>query len=123
MKKFVRVLKWILIFILIIAAGWLAFFFRVNIGVWIRRFLGTFRPDNPPRTVVGPEGEVIGEEVEIVRSSNPLRDKGELTLSNGDTVTLPDGVVDSDVIGVVKVEGTEVYDIQIKHTNLTDVFD
>lgn len=115
-------LRWVAAGIVAVALVAVAVIFDVNVGKILKRILGANNTGSKPSTVVDDAGKEIGEESTIVKDRNPLRDKTQVNLSNGEKVDLPEGMVDSDVKRVVKVETGE-YKVEKKHRNLTDVFD
>ena len=113
-------LKIALAVIVVLLAGWLAVLIGTNVGGLISRIMGTRK--KLPTAFVNSDGTIVGEEVGIVISKNPLRDKGSLKLSNGNSVNLPKGVKDKDV-GKVTIVKMGVYNVEKKHIVLSDIFD
>ena len=113
------VLKIVLAVIIVVLTGWLAILIGTNVGGLLSRISGIRK--KRVTAFVNSDGTVVGEQVNIVTNKKPLRDKGSLKLSNGDTVNLPKGIKDKDV-GKVTIVKTGVYNVEKKHIVLTDVF-
>lgn len=114
------VLRWVLVVLVVVALITFAVKGRVNVGAIINTLLGRKRRGTKPLINRDPKfgGTVVG----ITPNPDPLRDKGELDLDDGTTLSLPEGMVDTDVKEVIKVkEG--VYSVQAPTAGrLTDVF-
>ena len=118
-KKTWQVLQWVLIGIGILLLGWVAKAFKVNIGKYISNFTG--KRKKSPMSILNAGGDQIGQAVEIVRSKNPIRDRGVIKTSDGQTIQLPKGVSDNDVTRVTVVDTG--YRVEVRHAKTTDVFD
>lgn len=117
MDKWLRIIAAVVV---AIALGWLAIALDINIGGLIKRILG--KKGKPEEVEIkNDQGDVVGETTTIIEDPNPLRDKGEVKLSNGDTVDLPKGMKDTDIESVTKVS-TGVHRVKSKHGRITDVF-
>lgn len=120
LAKFLEVLKWIGVVLLVLLIGWIALFSRFNIGKIIAWLLGRKKEQVTPK-VLNSLGNDAGTSTLIIKSNNPFRDKSKLKLKNGVEVDLPKGVVDRDVREVV-INEPEVVDIHIRHKRFTAIF-
>ena len=114
-KAILRALGVIAAVILTVVVGWLAFGTRMNLGPLLQRLMGGTKRARKP--VPAGTGIAVG----IVADRSPLRDKGQVTLADGEVIELPKGVQDIDVRAVVKVETGE-YRVETSSTRLTDRF-
>jgi len=121
LAKFLEVLKWIGVVLLVLLVGWIALFSRFNIGKIVAWLLGKKKERVIPK-VLDSLGNDAGESTLIIRNSNPFRDKTLLKLKNGIELDLPKGVIDSDVREVI-INEPKVVDILIRHKRFTAIFD
>jgi hypothetical protein len=119
-RKTWQILQWILIGIGVVLLGWLAVKFKVNIGKYVNNFIG--KRKKMPGSIIDDTGESLGEVITIVKKKNPIRDRGVIETSNGTQITLPKGVMDTDVEKVTRV-GSNKYTVEVRHNALTDIFD
>jgi hypothetical protein len=100
---------------------WVAVVFKVNIGKLLSRLSGgKVNPTPDPKDL---EGLPVGSSYEIINNINPLRDKGIVELSNGVSVELPKGIIDTDVKKVVVVSQGVIGVVKKGASDLTVVFD
>lgn len=114
-----KILQWVLIGIGVVLLGWVAARFKVNIGKYINQIFGN-RRKKMPSAVLNESGQVIGQEVGIVKSKNPIRDHGVIKTTDGQEIELPKGVSDIQVERVTVVDTG--YQVEVKHESLTDIF-
>ena len=118
-KKTWKILQWVLVGLGIVLLGWIAKTFKVNIGKYLSNITGSRK--NLPTSILNLTGEQIGESVDIVTSKNPIRDRGVIKISDGQTIALPKGIMDSDVERVTIIDTG--YSVEVKNEKSTDIFD
>jgi len=74
-----------------------------------------------PIGVEDKKGYAQQEQKEFKVSNNPLRDKSEITLSDGTAVPLPVGVKDTDVEEIVYVPANKAYVVKVRDTDTSPV--
>ena len=111
--------RWILVVLVMILLGWLAYMFQVNVGGLIHRILGENKDRVTP--IIDDEGNQIGVKQPIIIGNDALRDTSVVALADGTEVALPKGVKDLDVVSITKVETD--YHVEVKHEKYTSVFD
>lgn len=122
MEKIIKTLRWFAVGIIVITMGWTAIRFDFNIGKIIKWILGKNKSINSFNSVIDQDGNTIGKAINIIKNTDPLRDKNVLNLSNGAEVILPKGVKDSKIDRVL-LSNTGVYNVTPKHKKLTGIFD